>query len=327
MARLTPERDALVIRLVYDGPPGSGKTTSLAALAGGMAGEVFSPVVEDGRTLYFDWLDYVGGSFDGLPIRCQILSVPGQTDLAPRRFALLAEADAVVFVTHSAPDRLPAAAAHLRELRELLDTRPAPRPGIVVQANHRDSPDPVPVSELHEALGLDGLALVESVATEDVGIRQAFVLSVRLALDRARELMARGDLPAGPGETDDPGVLLARLRAAEARTPRLPDADAPGGCVWPPVTARIVLHSAARPGAVAGREEDGSWSFTAEDWSFRSAADHEFARLEEGREELLRWGQRSPAGRDRLLPRHCLALAETGWGTWRLWQVVQEPVS
>ena len=117
MARLTPERDALVIRLVYDGPPRSGKTTSLAALGGGMARAVLSPAEEAGRTLYFDWLEYVGGSFEGLPIRCQVVSVPGQPELAARRFALLSAADAVVFVTDSTPEHLPATAAHLHELR------------------------------------------------------------------------------------------------------------------------------------------------------------------------------------------------------------------
>ena len=329
MARLTPERDALVIRLVYDGPPGSGKTTSLASLAGGMAGEVFSPAVEDGRTLYFDWLDYRGGNFDGLPIRCQILSVPGQADFARRRFSLLEEADAVVFVTHSAPDLLSAAASHLRELRDFLDSRPSPRPGIVVQANHRDAPDPIPVTVLQEVLGLGGLTLVESVASQDVGTRQAFVFAVRLALERARELKAQGALPAGPGETETPDLLLACLRSAEGegRTPLLPDAEAPSGCVWPPVSGQILLHSAVQPGAVAERVEDGSWRFAAGNWTFHSAAEHEFDRLEEGREELLRQGRRSGGERDRLLPQRCLVLKDTGWGTWRLWELAQGPVN
>lgn len=211
MARLTPERDALVVRLVYDGPPRSGKTTSLRALAAGMARGVVSPREEDGRTLYFDWLEYTGGTFDGIPIRCQILSVPGQQELASRRHALLVEADAVVFVTNSTPEHLPGAAAHLRGLRDLLESMPAPRPGVIVQANHRDLPDALPLPALGEGLGLDGLTVVESVATESEGTREAFVFAVRLALDRARELRRLGALPAGGGETDDPLTLMAWL--------------------------------------------------------------------------------------------------------------------
>lgn len=211
MARLTPEGDALVVRLVYDGPPHSGKTTSLRALAAGMARGVVSPGEAAGRTLYFDWLEYTGGSFDGIPIRCQILTVPGQRELAERRHALLAEADAVVFVTHSTPEHLPGAAAHLRGLRDLLESMPPPRPRVIVQANHRDLPDALPLPALGDQLGLDGLALAESVATENEGIREAFVSAVGLALDRARELRRMGALPAGEGETETPVALLAWL--------------------------------------------------------------------------------------------------------------------
>jgi len=341
MARLTPERDALVVRLVYDGPPRSGKTTSLGALAESLACSLVTPAEAAGRTLFFDWLEYVGGSFEGLPIRCQIVSVPGQPELAARRLALLAEADAVVFVANSTPESLPEAAAHLSGLRDLLSARPAPRPGVIVQANHRDLPEALPLPALRRELGiegLDGFALVESVATENQGIRQAFVLSVRLALDRARELMAQDALPADSGETDDPAALLAWLQAITgetasvaparpvdgggSRAPRLPDSNAPSGRVWPPVDGRIVLHSATTPGAVAQQGSDRSWRFSRDAWHFRSAPEHEFERLDDAKQELLGWAQLHMVGLGRLSPQRCIALADTGTGTWRLWQVV-----
>ncbi len=365
MARMTPEGDALVIRLVYDGPPRSGKTTSLAALARGMARAVFSPAVADERTLYFDWLDYIGGNFDGIPIRCQILSVPGQRELSARRLALLADADAAVFVTDCAPERLGETAEHLRELRSLLAARPAPRPGVVVQANHRDRPGVMPLPALRAALGLDGIALVESVATESQGIREAFVLAVRLALDRAREQRAQGNLAAAPGATDSPASLLAWLQAAEEgappaavsavslapaapspaaqtptvaaearrsraepaaeelRPPRLPDSDAPSGRVWPPIDGRMLLHSAAAPGAVPRRSGDGSWRVRSGHWHFHSAAELEFSNLDDAKRMLLLWAHSHGGGFERLSPYRCLALTETGWGSWRLWQVVR----
>lgn len=342
MARLTTDGDTLVVRLVYDGPPRSGKTTSLRALAEGMARTVFSPGETEGRTQYFDWLEYVGGSFDGIPIHCQILSVPGQTELAPRRHALLAEADAVVFVTNGSPEHLPEAAAQLRGLRELLGSQAAPRPGVVVQANHRDRPDALPLAELHDGLGLEGLALVETVATENQGIREAFVLAVRLALDRTRELKKLGALASGPGETDDPTVLLARLQTAKEeppgepvrqapgaipQIPQLPGSDAPGGWIWPPVDGRVFLHAASTPGAVPQQDQDGAWSLTTRlatgVWHFHSAPLHEFEALDDARAELARWTQRHTPGASRLSPNRCIVLAETGWGSWRLWQVVR----
>jgi signal recognition particle receptor subunit beta len=321
VARLTPERDALVIRLVYDGAPRSGKTTSLGALAGGMARALFSPAEADGRTLYFDWLEYVGGSFEGLPIRCQIVSVPGQKELAARRFALLAEADAIVFVTDSSPGNLPVAAAHLRELREFLGSRPAPRPGVVVQANHRDRPDAVPLAALEAELGLTGLALVE---TEDPAALQAWLQAAEAG---APPPSLSGADPATEPNAEpgtEPGTEPIRVSPhGGPRRPRLPDSSAPSGRVWPPIDGRIVLHSATLPGAVPLRFRDGSWRLSAGGWHFHSAPAHEFEQLDDAKQELLLWAQRHVGGLERLSAQRCLTLADTGWGTWRLWQVVR----
>lgn len=354
MARLTANRDAVVVRLVYDGPPRSGKTTSLSSLAKTLGRPLLSPEEAEGRTVFFDWLEFVGGRFQGLPIRCEIVSVPGQESLAARRRALIAEADAVVFVLNSVPDQISMAASHLRELHQALDGQGLPRPGIVVQANHRDRPDAVAVDELRDALGLDGLALIESVATESQGIREAFVLSVRLALDRVRELAHEGRLTSEPDEVDVPASLLRSLRdlegdilpdslgdarnlgeaepvPAEPRpapvsgttdTPRLPDSEVPIGRVWPPIEGRIVLHSARATGEPR-RSRDGSWRYQTDGWHFHSMPDHEFEQVDDGKQALLTWAQHQMAGRQRLSPQRCIVLAETGNGTVRLWQVVR----
>src|SRR5690349_6479428 len=98
MPTLDKERGVLIVRVVYDGPPHSGKTTTLRSLAKGLGVEIHSPEERDGRTLFFDWVEYVGGLFEGRQIRCQIVSVPGQAELAERRKLLLQSADAVVLV-------------------------------------------------------------------------------------------------------------------------------------------------------------------------------------------------------------------------------------
>src|SRR5262245_19461841 len=101
MAVLSLSKDALVIRVVYDGPPMAGKTTSVRSLAGKLGSDVKAPEEVECRTLYFDWLDYTGGLFEGRRIRCQIVSAPGQATLASRRRRLLETADVVVFVSDS----------------------------------------------------------------------------------------------------------------------------------------------------------------------------------------------------------------------------------
>lgn len=218
MAVLDRQNGCVVIRIVYDGAPMAGKTTSVAALGRGLGAAVFSPAELEGRTLYFDWLDYTGGLFEGHRIRCQIVSVPGQATLAPRRRRLLETADVVVFVGDSSPAGLEADRRYLAGLSSVLQGVPGPPVGIVMQANKRDLPDAIPLERLQamlESLQVR-IGIVESVATEGVGIREAFVFAVRLALDRVRELMRSGDLLSARPQIDTAEDLLGELQRAEA---------------------------------------------------------------------------------------------------------------
>jgi signal recognition particle receptor subunit beta len=218
MAVLDRQNGCVVIRVVYDGAPMAGKTTSVAALGRGLGASVFSPAELEGRTLYFDWLDYTGGLFEGHRIRCQIISVPGQATLAPRRRRLLESADVVVFVGDSSPSGFAADRRYLGGLSSVLQGLRGPPVGVVMQANKRDLPDAIPLEQLQSML--DSLqvriGIVESVATKGSGVREAFVFAVRLALDRVRELMRSGDLPSARPQIDSAHDLLSELQRAEA---------------------------------------------------------------------------------------------------------------
>src|ERR1700754_2058795 len=125
MAVLDPARNEIVIRVVYDGPPEAGKTTSLRALAASLARPAVSPEEDlHGRTRWFDWMEYLGGRFEGCQIRCQIVSVPGQRELAARRRRVVAGADVVVFVADSAVSETHRTVAYLQELRAMLEVTP-----------------------------------------------------------------------------------------------------------------------------------------------------------------------------------------------------------
>src|SRR5579862_6540404 len=148
MAILDSRSGAVVIRVVYDGAPMAGKSTSVRALGRGLGGEVVSPAEVGGRTLYFDWLDYTGGLFEGRRIRCQIISVPGQATLAPRRRRLLESADAVVFVGDSSPAGFISDRGYLSGLARVLEQIPGPPVGLVLQANKRDHPHAIPMEQI-----------------------------------------------------------------------------------------------------------------------------------------------------------------------------------
>lgn len=217
MAVIDPQSGCVVIRVVYDGAPTAGKTTSVMSLGRGLGAGVYSPADLEGRTLYFDWLDYTGGLFEGRRIRCQIVSVPGQATLAPRRRRLLESADVVVFVGDSSPAGFAADSRYLSGLGAVLNALNGPPVGVVMQANKRDLPDAVPLEELRAML--DSLrmriGIIESVATEGAGVREAFVFAVRLALDRVRELMRSGDLPSARPRIDSAKDLLEELQRTE----------------------------------------------------------------------------------------------------------------
>jgi signal recognition particle receptor subunit beta len=229
MAVIDPLHDAVVIRVVYDGPPTAGKTTSVRTLAGGLGGDVIAPAEIGGRTLYFDWLDYTGGLFEGRRIRCQVVSVPGQATLATRRRRLLESADVVVFVGDSSPEAQPSAKGYLEGLRAILEKRDGPPVGVVVQANKRDHANAVPIDQMRETLDRAGLrvGIVESIATVSriwsigTGIRETFVFAVRLALDRVRELMRLGQLQTMRPDIDSAQDLLEHLQQAEGDALRL----------------------------------------------------------------------------------------------------------
>src|SRR5262249_26914132 len=218
MALIDSEASEIVIRLGYDGPPEAGKTTSLRARAGSLAQATYTPDEgPDGRTLWFDWMEYVGGRFEGCRIRCQIVSVPGQRALAARRRCVIEGADVVVFVGDSSPAESARTFAYLFELREMLAGADAPV-GVILQANKRDLADAIAVDELRRRLD-DArwpIGVVESIASDGTGIREAFVYAVRLALDRVRELMNRNALPTAAVGPSSAQELLAALRADDA---------------------------------------------------------------------------------------------------------------
>jgi signal recognition particle receptor subunit beta len=226
MALLDEKRDALVVRIVYDGPPFSGKTTTLRKLSEGLARTLETPEEHDGRTLFFDWLDYTAGRFEGRPIRCQVVSVPGQRSLVERRRLLLKDADSVVFVADTGALGMELSLKYARELSSVIAAIAPPRPAVVIQANKRDVEDALPIPKVVEQFRSIGLetALIETTAKDGAGVREAFLFGVRLALDRVRELSGRGQLKNGRPDVDSSGDLLRLLGEDSERSPTVPDA-------------------------------------------------------------------------------------------------------
>lgn len=177
---------AVSLRIVVDGPAGAGKTATARALGACLGSSLVTHGETGGSDGTFDFLEYVGGCHSGQPIRTQLITVPG--DRWDHRAAMVRTADAVLFVVDSTERGLAGSAVAHRQLRDLLMPLPMP-PGILVQANKRDAPDAVDLRAVRSVLGLDAAeSIVETVAADGRGIRQAFVFAVRLGLSGVSDL-------------------------------------------------------------------------------------------------------------------------------------------
>jgi signal recognition particle receptor subunit beta len=339
----TEDDPSLAIRVVYDGPPHAGKTTSLRALAREFGRKVFTPEEQDGRTVYFDWLEHTGGSFNGAPLRFRVVSVPGQQRWSDRRFFLLATADVVVFVGDSRRASWPLTLARLHELCAWLEARPGPPIGVVFQANHRDAPDAVAAEEVREELRSQRVAVVESVALDGSGVREAFVLAVRLALDRLRSapelateredaglrggerLRERLMELSGPSREDGSDLLVA---SAPESLPWVPHVALPSEFVWPPVEGRILLRDAIAGSPEVQQAASGEFSASSSP-GFRvsSPAEASFQDLQDAQSALAAWSLRHRQAEGLLSKGRCLALTGASSGGFRLWQLVRREPS
>lgn len=333
MAIIDPSDHALAIQIVYDGPPEAGKTTSVRELARGFGREVYTPEEQNGRTVYFDWLEHVGGRFDGAPIRFLIATVPGQEHWQHRRAHFLARADVVVFVADTSAAAWPLTLARLADLRARLDERAGVPVGVVLQANRRDAPDAVDREVIRAAIASDRIAVIESVASGGTGVREAFVFAVRLALDRVRAQKERENLAiSSPARAEEELALLRALEPSNAPAPatpqpsplpRAPAADVPSGCVWPPIEGRIVLREAMHGSVVLRVHGPGYFAELAHGFQLTSEAHAIFTDPDHARAELVSWARLHASIAARLSRRRCIVLAEDGHGAYRLWQITQ----
>jgi signal recognition particle receptor subunit beta len=193
------DNDHLVVRVVYTGPPLAGKTQSVRALMPLLRGKgaeqaVVSPGEWRGRTAFFDWADFEGGTYEGKPIRCQILSTPGQVSLSDRRELLLRSADAVIIVVDSQEEGLERATQCYEEMAPWLAEAGHDVPiRVILQCNKQDLPHAISPEAISRMLRLPcGKDVFATSATTGEGLREVFVAGVRNAVARVSALLASG---------------------------------------------------------------------------------------------------------------------------------------
>jgi len=163
-------------KVVYYGPPRSGKSSSLKSIYNEVKqeskGELISLTSDNDRTLYFDFVPITLGKLNDYTVRMHLYTVPGDVAYEANRKIISKGVDGVVFVVDSQLEKAEQNISSLKELREILahegvGVNDLP---MVVQYNKRDLPSAVPVSELRNLLNPRRVPDFETVATKGVGV-------------------------------------------------------------------------------------------------------------------------------------------------------------
>jgi signal recognition particle receptor subunit beta len=172
-------------KVVYYGPPQSGKTTNLEQIhrisdpAG--TNRLISLNTAQDRTLFFDLLPFSLGSVSGYDFKIQLYTVPGQVQYNATRRVVLAGADAVVFVADSQRAMARENLAAFENMKvNLLANRLVPeKVPLVLQYNKQDLEPLIPRPELDKALNSWERKAFPAVAARGDGVMDTFVAVVQ----------------------------------------------------------------------------------------------------------------------------------------------------
>lgn len=191
MAYFENESRELSLKLVYYGPPLSGKTTNLQCLhrflKPSARGRLMKLDAADDRTLFCDFLPVFWNGPQGLRVKLNLYTVPGQFMHRTTRKLLLAETDGVIFVADSQVEEAQENENSWRSMKKKLLANgldPDATP-IVVQFNKHDLPAARGAQEL--AMLQEGRSepIYTAAALQGVGVLEAFFACMRLVFRSA----------------------------------------------------------------------------------------------------------------------------------------------
>jgi len=194
----------MAAKIVYYGPGLCGKTTNLQHVhqktAEKSRGEMISLETETDRTLFFDLLPLDVGVIEGMKVRLQLYTVPGQVFYNATRKLVLKGVDGIVFVADS---QIATLAANVESFQNLklnladlgLSVEQVP---IIFQYNKRDIRNILPVEELNETLNTIGAPYFEAAALHGVGVFETLKAISRLALTAVRKRLAEDSRKKAP---------------------------------------------------------------------------------------------------------------------------------
>jgi signal recognition particle receptor subunit beta len=230
-------------KVVYYGPPQSGKTTNLEQIhrltdpEG--ANRLISLNTAQDRTLFFDLLPFSLGTVSGYDFKVQLYTVPGQVQYNATRRVVLAGADAVVFIADSQTNLARENQTAFENMKvNLLANRLVPeKVPLVLQYNKRDLDQLIPLADLDSTLNPWGRKTFPAVAAQGEGVLETFAAVVQemlTAIAHKYNLKEKGLDPASvPDVVAQAFEDLLRNGPSPGRSSPSPSAPAPAPSALP----------------------------------------------------------------------------------------------
>jgi len=189
MVQMNLEFKEVAVKIVYYGPALSGKTTNLQQLHQlfhpETRGRLMSLETQNDRTLFFDLLPVQYKTPSGLSVKLKLYTVPGQVIHNSTRKAVLAGADAVVFVADSQKSQALSNSISFKNLKENLKLNGIEfeKIPIVIQFNKRDLDDIKSEKEIQEDWGNTRFPTFTATATQGTGVFTTFQKILEMAFE------------------------------------------------------------------------------------------------------------------------------------------------
>ena len=176
MAFTNLETREIHCKVIYFGPPASGKTANLRSIFNASAAEARSGLLElqedSGSTKFFDFLPLSMGMVRDFHLKLHLFTLPMNPLYDSVPSVIMRGVDGIIFVADSRVECMADNVEYLLRCRRILldegyNMSDLPR---VLQYNKRDVQHPMPVEIMRQELNPSGLPDFEATATKGTGV-------------------------------------------------------------------------------------------------------------------------------------------------------------
>lgn len=176
-------------KIIYAGPPKSGKTTNIQWLYKKTAeqsenSELLHLPLESSPTVLFDFLPLSIGKVRDFSTRLHLYTIPGEELFKSTGKIILKGLDGIVFVADSNPSRMEKNTESLNQLKMQLEDEgyELKKTPLVIQYNKRDLSTAEPVFRLKQVLNYYNSPDVEAIAINGKGVFDTLKIISRLVV-------------------------------------------------------------------------------------------------------------------------------------------------